>query len=129
MPYNQASISLHTVSIGAGTADDLDMPWPFKGEWMLEEVWYAPETADAASATNYTTLTVETMDVVANLAACGGTITNATVAFVVGTARSASLTGVARSISQGDTVRIAKTEAGTGGILHGTVTITATKVP
>jgi len=129
MPYNEANVSFKFPTTAAGADDDQDMPWPFKGEWMLDEVWFAPETADAASATNYAILTVETMDVVANLAACTGTITNATVAFVVGTARSATLGGAAVQVNYGDTIRIAKTEAGTGGVVFGVVTVTAHKVP
>jgi hypothetical protein len=115
-------------SVAAGTPIDYDIPFPFPGAWQLESVHYGPCTADAADATNHTVITVETMNVVANLAACGGTITNATVAFVVGTARRATLTGDARFVSLGDTVRIAKTEEGTGGILHGVVAIVCRKV-
>lgn len=120
--------STYIPSTAAGTGDDFDIPVGLPGTYELKNVYYSPDTADAADATNYTTLTVETMDVVANLAACTGTITNASVAFVVGTARSATLTGAATIVSQGDTIRIAKTEAGTGGILHGHVSVYAEKV-
>lgn len=113
----------------AGSDDDQDIPWPFKGEWMLESFAYSPETADAADATNYAILTIETMDVVANLVACTGTITNATTAFTVGTARTQALSGAACAIEFGDTIRVAKTEAGTGGIIFGVVTIVARKIP
>ena len=122
-------ISATLPSTGASTADDFDFPVALPGTWELVSFYYSPDTADAADATNYTTLTIETMDVVANLVACTGTISNAATAFTVGTARSASLGGAAKKVSQGDTVRVAKTEAGTGGILHGGIVITARKVP
>jgi hypothetical protein len=116
-------------SVAAGTPVDYDIPFPFPGAWQIESWAYSPNTADAADATNYTVLTLETMEAVANLAAVGGTITNATVAFVVGTARRVTApTGSARFITGGDTIRVAKTEEGTGGIMHGVVSIVVRKV-
>lgn len=121
-------ITAYFPSVAAGTPVDYDIPFDFPGSWQLESFAYSPNTADAADATNHTVLTVETMDVVANLVACTGTITNATVAFVVGTARRATLSGTARFVTRGDTIRIAKTEEGTGGIMHGVVSILCRKV-
>lgn len=122
-----ASLSIEA-AIAAGNAEDWDLPFPYPGTWELKQVWYSPDTADAADATNFTNLTIETFDVIGNLAACTGTITNATVAFVIGTARFADLGGAAAIVTQGDTIRVAKTESGTGGILHGHVVVTAEKV-
>ena len=123
-----ASLSIEA-AIAAGADEDWDIPVALPGNFRLKQLWYSPDTADAADATNYAILTVETMDVVANLAACTGTITNASAAFVIGTARSADLSGTACNVSQGDTIRIAKTEAGTGGAVHGHIFVTAEKVP
>ena len=129
MSANEQSVSFKFPNTTGSTADDQDIPWPFKGDWMLTSFAYSPETTVAASATNYATMTVETMDVVANLAACTGTITNATVAFTIGTARTQALSGAACQISQGDTIRIAKTAAGTGTAILGVFTVVAEKVP
>lgn len=122
-----ASLSIEA-AIAAGSDEDWDLPVCLPGTWELKELYYSPDTADAADATNYAVLTVETFDVIANLAACTGTITNASTAFTIGTARSVALTGAATIVEAGDTIRIAKTEAGTGGAIHGHVCVTAEKV-
>ena len=115
----------------AGTDQDWDFPFPFPGTWELQTVAYSPDgvTAGEVDATNHAILTVETMDVIGNLAACSGTISNATVAFEIGTARTQALSGAATKVSRGDTIRIAKTEGGTGAQIFGGVVVTAKKVP
>lgn len=123
------SVSIGFPSIGAATADELYGVWPFKGDWQIEEVYYAPATADPADATNYTTLTLSTNNGAAGAFTSIGTLTNATVAFAVDTSREMSISGAGLAIVQGSMLKAAKTEAGTGGILHGELVIVARKVP
>lgn len=114
-------------SIAAGTADVLHHSHGLPGKWRLKSATYTPSTTDAASATNFTTLTLKK--------GAGGTavssgLTNATVAFTAGTPRDFTLleVGTTREFESSDSLEIDKAEDGTGGILHGTLTCTWRKV-
>jgi len=115
--------AIHVPSIGASTADVLHVCHGQDDEWYVEAAYYVPSTADAADASNYTTITL--------LAGAAGTaftdtaMANTTIAFVAGTVRAFAFTGAdtLREFGPTDSVEINKAETGTGGILHGAIVI------
>lgn len=127
---------LQSVSLSLGGAvsasDDKYIAWPFKGEWEVEEVYFASDAALAANATNYWTVAVSTNDGAAgSFTSIGSFDTDASgdnVSLAVATSKEISISGAGRAIVQGSLIKLALTLAGTASI-EGCLTIVARKVP
>lgn len=116
-------LALQTVdiaTIAAGTAEDRYLlPPGLEGEWYLESADYLPATADAADASNYTTISLK------NGSTSLGTVSNASTAFVAGTVRPFTLSGgkSREFTARADALNVNKAETGTGGILDGSLNL------
>jgi hypothetical protein len=127
------SLSLHIPSTAAGTADQWYIAEPLTGKWQIKEVKFAPATAVAAAATDYTTVTISTNDSTASTTwtdiASFNTNSGAT-ALVIGTTLDLTLTaGAGLFISEGYQIKVGKAETASGDILDGTFTFFLEKVP
>lgn len=116
-------------NLTAGSPDSRHIAWPFKGDWQIEEVYYAPSTTLAANATDYVTITVSTADGAAGSFTSIGSISNASVAMTIGTSREVTVSGAGLTISQGSQIKMQNTEAGSPGNTDGCLTVLARKVP
>lgn len=127
------SLALHIPSTAAGAGDTWYMAQPQPGKWQIKEVKFAPATAVAAAATDYTTVTVATNDSTASTTwtdiASFNTNSGAT-ALVIGTTIDMSLTaGPGLFVSEGYQIRVTKADTASGDILDGTFTVFLEKVP
>lgn len=113
----QYCVAIPFVSVAAGTDDEVYGVCPADG--YVKRAWFAPATAVTADGTNY----VEAQ-ILANDGAGGSysaiveKMDTSSTSFAVDTSREFTLTGVSR-LSAGDMLKLAKTEGGTGEVLHG----------
>ncbi len=127
------AIALHIPTTAAGTADTWYLPWPHPGKWLLKKAKFAPATAVAAGATDYTTVTLAKNTIAAPTTwtdiGAFNTNTGAT-ALVIGTTIDLDLTeGAGCLLSEGEQLRVTKADTASGDILDGTWTFLAEKVP
>jgi len=122
------SISIDFPSVGAGTDDEVYGPWPFPGTWQIEQCHFGPATAAAAHATNNAVCTVSTNDGAGGAFTSIGNFDTSTTANAVDTKREITVSGAGLEIVEGSMIKVAKTEGGTGAILHGSVGVVARKV-
>lgn len=123
---NKQSLTVHVPSTAADTEDEwyVAVPWP--GIWRITAAYFAPATAVAANDTNYISvaLTKNTLAAPTTFASFATAITTQVTggaAMVIGTQRAFTLTNNdARFFAQGEQVKIAKTDPGSGAILDGT---------
>ena len=121
---NTQVLVLDVATVAAGTGEERYVAQTMPGEWQVEAAYYTPATADAAHATNFTTLSL-----LQGATAIVSDLSNETVAFVAGTARAFTMVnGVAREFGQGDVIKLTKVEDGSGGILDGAISIYLRKV-
>jgi len=125
MPLAQIDIAFP--SVGAGSTDEVYAAVPFRCRPVA--AYWAPATAAAANATNYATITLASNDGAGGSYTSLGTLTTATVAMAVDTSRSLSMSGAGQAIPIGGMIKVAKTEAGTGAIIHGTMSVLVEKAP
>jgi hypothetical protein len=116
MPVRSQTIDIATIA--AATAEDRYYVHGFAEKQTLLRAYYVPSTTDAASGTNYTTISL------INGAVTLGSLSNETVAFTAGTAREFTLTGGASlDLDTTDVLNLDKAETGTGGILDGAIVL------
>ncbi len=120
---NSAWLTLDFPSTAAGTDDDFSVAVPGIGSFRVTAAYWSPDTAAALDGTNFATITLASNDGAAGAFTALGTLTTETVAMAKGTTRAITLTGDGRYVSQGDVLRLAKTEDGTGALIHGHLTI------
>lgn len=128
-----ALLCLHIPTTAADTTDEWYIPCPAEGTWRIKNAFFAPATAVAANDTNYVQvdLTKNTLAAPTTWVAFATAMTTQVTggaAMVIGTAREFTLASTAREIVQGEIIKVAKTDPGTGAILDGTLTIELEKV-
>jgi hypothetical protein len=125
------SVSIHVPSTAAGTTDEWYKAWPFKGEWRVTTVMWTPATAVAVAAANIATLTLTKNDGAAgsDSSAIASKSNNSSggTADVLKTTQSLTVTQRG-TISQGEQFKLAKTEAASGAITEGELTIVCEKM-
>lgn len=127
----QRSIQIEFPSTSGTTTEERYAAWPHKGIWRIDEVKFVPATAVALDGTNTITSTITTNDGAAGsdrALASHHTNTTGGTALVLKTTLDLSLSAAGRELREGYGIKVAKTAAGTGGVLDGTYTITATKI-
>ena len=107
------------VDEAAGTDDDFWIAPPASsGVWRPEDVYFLPDTTDAADATNYGTVAMRDAGDASDI----GSVSNASTAFTAGTPRSLSVdtdTDAEFDASAGEACKVTKTDAGTGANVSG----------
>ena len=126
-----AGLSLHIPTTAADTTDEWYIGCPFPGTWRIVAGEFTPATAVTADDTNYVTATLATNSARASttwttIATFSTTI--AGIGNVIGTSRALTLSGAGLDIAQGQQIRVAKTDPGTGAVLDGTFTFALQKV-
>jgi hypothetical protein len=110
-------------SVAADSELNRHLVMALSGKWRIKEVKFAPDTAVAASDTNYVSVTISTNTLAAptTWTAIGVITTQVTggAAFVLGTTRSFTLSGAGLDIDEGCQIRVEKLDPGTGAALHG----------
>jgi len=128
-----AFLTLHIPSTAADTTDEWYIAMPGRGKWRIIEAKFAPATAVAANDTNYVEVTITTNDGAAgsDSSAIGSFTTQVTggAALALKTTRDITLSGgSALELTEGQQIKIAKTDPGSGGILDGTFTFCLEKI-
>jgi hypothetical protein len=127
------AIALHIPSTAAGAGDTWYLPWPHPGKFLLKKAKFAPATAVAAAATDYTTVTLAKNTIAAptTWTDIGTFNTNdGGTALVIGTTIDFNLTeGAGCLLSEGEQIRVTKADTASGDILDGTFAFVAEKVP
>jgi hypothetical protein len=116
-------------AIAAGTAEERNVGLP-AGEWELDSAGFTPSTTTALDGSNYGTITVKNGTGGTAL----GTLSHAATAFTKGTQRMFTLTTAPASnrFTGGagtETVEVAVSHTGTGGLVDGNVVLLFRKVP
>lgn len=130
----QIVLTLHIPSTAADTEDQWYIPIPMPGRWRIDEAWFAPATAAAAHASNYIDLDLSTNKTAdpTTFTAFASTLTtdsDTSVGMVLGTSREFTLTNTAaREVVQGEQIKLAKADPGTGAVLDGTLALLLTKI-
>lgn len=123
MGLNEATLVIDWPSVSAGSSEERYIPIPWEGTWRLTKLKFAPATAVAAHASNTVTCTVTKND------GAAGSDSSTIASFHTTTTTGISLalkTTVDMTVTQqtdfteGEQLKIAKTEAGTGAVLDGT---------
>ena len=131
MPVQTQTITV-PVSIAAAATDEIYVAQPLPGTWRLTGVYFAPGTAVAVDASNYLTSTITSNDGAAGSdVAVASHTTNSSggTALALKTSIAITLTvGDGLELAQGEQLKIAKTEAGTGAALDGTYSFALEKV-
>jgi hypothetical protein len=127
-----ASLVVHIPSTGAGTDDQWYIAFPYRGTWRIKGILFAPATAVAAAATDYTTVTITVNDGAAgsdsSAVASFNTNTGGT-ALVLKTTVDLTVSQVAGGeLSRGKQIKIAKADTASGDILDGTFTFELEKI-
>ena len=125
------SVSIHVPSTAAGTEDQWYKVWPYRGKWIVRSVFWTPATAVATAAANITTLTLTKNDGAAGsdsstIAEKHNTTTTGT-ADVLKTTQNLTVTQRG-TVTQGDQFKLAKTDASSGAIADGEMTIVCEKL-
>lgn len=116
-------LSVSFSGVAAGTDEEKHVAMPLPGEWRVVSTPYiAPDTATAAHAANYSTITVKqgssTIASWSTQTAAQGALTKGTAAAMV-----YAETGAGAVIGQGDTLEVGKADSGTGAGLDGSICI------
>lgn len=122
MGLEVTTLTQHIPSTAAGTDDQWYVPFPHRGKWRLERLMFAPATAVAAAATDYTTVTITQND------GAAGSDSSAIASFNTNTGGTALVlkTTIDLTITQrglftaGSQIKIAKADTASGDILDGT---------
>jgi len=112
---------------------NIDVAWPFKGDWRITGAWFATTTVLAAHATNFYSVGLSTA------AATGASFTSAgsfdtdsggdAISLAVGASQEITVSGAATQISEGYVLRLVLDESGTVAAMGGTLTVVAEKIP
>ncbi len=127
-----ALLCLAIPSTAADTTDEWYLAMPARGKWRILEAKFAPATALAANDTNYVQWDLSTNDGAAGAFTAIGAITSQVTggaAMVVGTTRDVTLSGgTALELTEGQQIKVAKTDPGSGGVGDGTWTFCLEKI-
>lgn len=98
-------------SVAADTERDWYEKFLLPGKWLVRAVWWIPHDAVTANGTNYTVFTLTNVTASTTIVTRSYAATNS----VAGTAEEQTLpTGAAATIADGDMLKLAKTDPGTG---------------
>lgn len=123
------SICIEFPSTAGTTTEERYAAWPLKGDWQIEECYFAASTAITANATNYVVLTVSTNDGAGGAFTSIGSVNGASASVAVDTPAELTISGAGLNIVQGSLIKLAKTVGGTGGAVDGALTVVARKIP
>lgn len=108
--YQQITIGPDT-QVAADTTRDWYLPIVLPGKWLIESVKWMPHDAITADNTNYCVFTLTNATASQTIATRSYAATNS----VAGTVESVTTpTGLAAVVAQGDTLKLAKTDPGSG---------------
>jgi hypothetical protein len=108
--YHQITIGPDT-QVAADTTRDWYLPFVLPGKWLIESVKWMPHDAITADGTDYCVFTLTNATQTQTI----GTRSYAATDSVAGTVESITTpTGLAAVLTQGDTLKLAKTDPGTG---------------
>jgi len=131
MSVHQVGAVSLDVTVAAAADDERYLTWPFPGTWLVEYIAMAPATAVALDASNYWTTTISANDGAAGAFASIGAHNTTTGgdALVLGTTISVTPTaGADIELTQGDILKFAKVETGTGAAWDGAYTVYCRKL-
>ena len=115
-----------TAVVAADTEADWYLPFLLPGKWLIKSVKVIPDAAVTANGTNYAVFTVTN----ATQSTTIGTRSWAATDSVAGTAETVTTpTGLAAVLTEGDTIKLAKTDPGTGLAIRARVVIFAERYP
>lgn len=130
MSAAQIAVLSKDITIAAGADDERYIANPLPGEWKIKAIKFAPATAVAVHATNnfVATFTTNNGAAGADSSAIASIDTSAT-ALVLKTTLALTLSGDTElELGEGDQIKFAKVEGGTGAALDGAVTVYLEKV-
>lgn len=98
-------------SVAADTERDWYRKFRLPGKWLIKAVDWVPHDAVTANGTNYTVFTLTNVTATTTIATRSYIATNS----VAGTPEAQTLpTGLAAVLADGDVIKLAKTDPGTG---------------
>lgn len=126
-----ATLCAHIPSTAAGTDDQWYVAIPWLGKWAIDYIAFAPATAVALHASNFTTVTISANDGSGGsdtTVATHKTETTGGTALVLKTTVAPTVTQPSTPLQRGHQIKIGKADSGTGAILDGSYTIALRKV-
>lgn len=128
MSTQEKTILSHAVgSTAAGTDATFYVGVAGAGTWLLEAVYFVPETSITAHDTNFTDISLENGS---TEIASERTTTGDTGDITAGTPVSIALTGTGKDLEfeQGEAIKVKKTDGGSGAVLHGSFAVLMSKL-
>jgi hypothetical protein len=123
--YAQLDIGPQT-QVAANTESDWYRQFRLPGKWLIKSVRWVPHDAITADPTNYCVFTLTNATASTTIGARSYAATNS----VAGTPESVTLpTGLAAVIAQGDVLKLAKTDPGTGLAARGEFSLELERLP
>lgn len=121
----QFTIGIET-SVGADTERDWYRVFRLPGKWLIKSVYWIPHDAVTANGTNYTVFTLTNATQSQTIVTRSYAATNS----VAGTAEEQTTpTGLAAVLTKGDTLKLAKTDPGTGLAARGYFELELEQIP
>lgn len=113
-------------AVAADTEKDWYYRFPHPGKWQVKSVYWVPNDAVTANGTNYAVMTLTNVTQTQTIATRSWAATNS----VAGTAEQQTTpTGLAGVVAQGDTLKLAKTDPGTGLAIRGQFVVELERLP